>query len=74
MRTCAPERLQIQTARPMLLLAKLNAAGVVLLGEHAPAVLADYFGGVERALPTSAAARFSSGLSVLDYANRTSVI
>ncbi|AUG34221.1 Histidinol dehydrogenase [Candidatus Hodgkinia cicadicola] len=57
-RMCAPEHLQIQTARPMLVLAKLNAAGAVFLGKYTPAAVGD---------------RFSSGLSVLDYVKRTSV-
>ncbi len=72
MRVCAPEHLQIQTARPMLVLAKLNAAGAVFLGKYTPAAAADCVGGVNRA--TSAAVRFGSGLSVLDYVKRASVV
>ncbi|AUG33880.1 Histidinol dehydrogenase [Candidatus Hodgkinia cicadicola] len=72
-RTCAPEHLQIQTAQPMLVLAKLNAAGAVFLGKYTPVAIGDYVGGANHTLPTNAAARFSSGLSVLDYVKRTSV-
>ncbi|ATW06165.1 Histidinol dehydrogenase [Candidatus Hodgkinia cicadicola] len=72
-RTCAPEHLQIQTARPMLMLAKLRAAGAMFLGKHTPVAVGDYVGGANHILPTNAAARFSSGLSVLDYVKRTSV-
>ncbi|XXN13603.1 MAG: histidinol dehydrogenase [Candidatus Hodgkinia cicadicola] len=71
--TCAPEHLQIQTARPMLMLSKFGAAGAVFLGKHTPVVIGDYVGGANHTLPTNSAARFSSGLSVLDYVKRTSV-
>ncbi|AUI38841.1 Histidinol dehydrogenase [Candidatus Hodgkinia cicadicola] len=67
-RACAPKHLQIQTARPMLLLAKLNAAGAVFLGKYTPVAIGDCV-----ALPMNAAVRFSLGLSVLDYVKRTSV-
>ncbi len=62
---CAPTHLQIQTARPMLMLAKLSAAGAVFLGRHTPAAVGDYVGGVNCA--------FSSSLSVLDCVKRASV-
>lgn len=73
MKACAPEHLQIQTARPMLVLSKLNAAGAVFLGKHTPVAIGDYVGGANHTLPTNSAARFSSGLSVLDFVKRTSV-
>ncbi|ATW06040.1 Histidinol dehydrogenase [Candidatus Hodgkinia cicadicola] len=73
-RACAPEHLQIQTARPMFMLAKLSAAGAVLLGKHTPAAVGDYVGEVNHALPANAAARFGSGLSVLDYVKKASVV
>ncbi|AUG33748.1 Histidinol dehydrogenase [Candidatus Hodgkinia cicadicola] len=72
-RACAPERLQIQTARPMLLLAKLNAADAVFLGKCTPLVIGDCVGAHDCVLSMNAAARFSLGLSALDYVKRTSV-
>ncbi|AUG91403.1 Histidinol dehydrogenase [Candidatus Hodgkinia cicadicola] len=72
-RACAPEHLQIQTAWPMLMLSKLRAASAVFLGKHTPVAIGDYVGGANHTLPTNSAARFSSGLSVLDYVKRASV-
>lgn len=63
----------MQTARPMLMLSKFGAAGAVFLGKHTPVAIGDYVGGANHTLPTNAAARFSSGLSVLDYVKRVSV-
>ncbi|XXN13761.1 MAG: histidinol dehydrogenase [Candidatus Hodgkinia cicadicola] len=73
--TCSPEHLQIQTAKPMLMFAKLklNSAGAVFLGKHTPVAIGDYVGGTNHTLPTTSTARFSSGLSVLDYVRRTLV-
>ncbi|AHL31002.1 MAG: Histidinol dehydrogenase [Candidatus Hodgkinia cicadicola] len=73
-RACTPERLQIQTAWPMLMLSKLRAAGAVFLGKHTPVAVGDYVGGANHTLVANPAARFSSGLSVLDYVKRASVI
>ncbi len=73
-RMCAPAHLQIQTARPMLILAKLNAAGVVFLGGHTPVAVGECVGEANHILPTNAVARFSPGLSVLDYVNRACVV
>ncbi len=74
MYTSAPEHLQIQTVRPMLTLAKLGAMAAAFLGKHTPVAIGDYVAGANHTLPTNAAARFSSGLSVLDYVKRVSVI
>ncbi|XXN19728.1 MAG: histidinol dehydrogenase [Candidatus Hodgkinia cicadicola] len=72
-RLCAPEHLQIQTARPARLLLKINSAGAIFLGKYTPVPIGDYIGGTNHTLPTNGAAKFSSGLSVLDYMKKTSV-
>ncbi|XXM93293.1 MAG: histidinol dehydrogenase [Candidatus Hodgkinia cicadicola] len=73
MQIFAPEHLQIQTARPMRMLAKLGAAGAVFVGKYTPVTIGDYAGGTNHVLPTNTTARFSSGLSVLDYVKRTAI-
>jgi histidinol dehydrogenase len=55
-------------------LGKLTNAGAVFLGRHTPEVIGDYVGGSNHVLPTARSARFSSGLSVLDFMKRTSVL
>ena len=69
----APEHLQICTADPEALLAQIRHAGAVFLGAHTPEVIGDYVGGPNHVLPTAGSARFSSGLSVLDFMKRTTV-
>ena len=54
--------------------ARLRNAGAVFLGRHTPEVIGDYVGGSNHVLPTARSARFSSGLSVLDFVKRTSVL
>jgi histidinol dehydrogenase len=55
-------------------LARIRNAGAVFLGRHTPEVIGDYVGGSNHVLPTARSARFSSGLSVLDFMKRTSVL
>ncbi|MBA1141698.1 histidinol dehydrogenase [Mesorhizobium neociceri] len=55
-------------------LAKMRNAGAVFLGRHTPEVIGDYVGGSNHVLPTARSARFSSGLSVLDFVKRTSIL
>ena len=55
-------------------LGKMRNAGAVFLGRHTPEVIGDYVGGSNHVLPTARSARFSSGLSVLDFMKRTSVL
>ncbi|RUX04978.1 histidinol dehydrogenase [Mesorhizobium sp. M8A.F.Ca.ET.173.01.1.1] len=55
-------------------LAKMRNAGAVFLGRHTPEAIGDYVGGSNHVLPTARSARFSSGLSVLDFVKRTSVM
>src|SRR5690606_21621365 len=70
----APEHLEIATADPEALFAQIRHAGAVFLGRHTPEVIGDYVGGTNHVLPTARSARFSSGLSVLDFLKRTSVL
>jgi histidinol dehydrogenase len=55
-------------------LSRMRNAGAVFLGRHTPEVIGDYVGGSNHVLPTARSARFSSGLSVLDFMKRTSVL
>ena len=70
----APEHLEIATADPESLLAKVRHAGAIFLGRHTPEAMGDYIAGPNHVLPTSRAARFSSGLSVLDFVKRTTLL
>ena len=54
--------------------ARMRNAGAVFLGRHTPEVIGDYVGGSNHVLPTARSARFSSGLSVLDFMKRTSLL
>lgn len=53
---------------------RMRNAGAVFIGRHTPEVIGDYVGGSNHVLPTARTARFSSGLSVLDFVKRTSVL
>ncbi|UGY10706.1 histidinol dehydrogenase [Phyllobacterium pellucidum] len=70
----AAEHLEIATAEPEKLLAGVRNAGAIFVGRHTPEVIGDYVGGSNHVLPTARSARFSSGLSVLDYMKRTSIL
>ena len=70
----APEHLEIATAEPAILLAKVRHAGAIFLGRHTPEAMGDYIAGPNHVLPTSRSARFSSGLSVLDFMKRTTLL
>jgi histidinol dehydrogenase len=70
----APEHLEIATADPELLLAKVRHAGAIFLGRYTPEAMGDYIAGPNHVLPTSRTARFSSGLSVLDFMKRTTLL
>ena len=70
----APEHLEIATADPAALLAKVRHAGAIFLGRHTPEAMGDYIAGPNHVLPTSRSARFSSGLSVLDFMKRTTLL
>lgn len=66
----APEHLQICTDDPERLIEKINNAGSIFLGRWTPEALGDYVTGTNHVLPTNRSARFSSGLSVLDFMKR----
>lgn len=70
----AAEHLEIATADAEALAGRIRNAGAIFLGRHTPEVIGDYVGGSNHVLPTARSARFSSGLSVLDYVKRTSVL
>jgi histidinol dehydrogenase len=70
----AAEHLEIMTADPESLSAKIRNAGAIFLGPHTPEAIGDYVGGSNHVLPTARSARFSSGLGVLDFMKRTSIL
>lgn len=69
----APEHLELCVADPEALLAQIKHAGAVFLGAWTPEAIGDYVGGPNHVLPTARSARFSSGLSVLDFMKRTTL-
>ncbi len=70
----APEHVELAVADPETLVDLIHHAGAIFLGRWTPETLGDYVGGPSHVLPTSGAARFSSGLSVLDFMKRTSIL
>jgi histidinol dehydrogenase len=70
----APEHLEIIAREPEGLADKVLNAGAIFLGGHTPEAIGDYVGGSNHVLPTARSARFSSGLGVLDFMKRTSVL
>jgi histidinol dehydrogenase len=70
----APEHVEFALDEPEALADRVRHAGAIFLGRYAPEAIGDYVAGSNHVLPTSRAARFSSGLSVLDFLKRTSII
>jgi histidinol dehydrogenase len=70
----AAEHLEIMTAAPEALAERIRNAGAIFLGGHTPEAIGDYVGGSNHVLPTARSARFSSGLGVLDFMKRTSIL
>jgi len=70
----APEHVEIAAANPERLAAKIRNAGAIFLGPHTPEAIGDYVAGSNHVLPTARSARFSSGLGVLDFMKRTSLL
>src|SRR5579883_1299706 len=70
----APEHMELAVARPEALMARIHNAGAIFLGRHTPEAIGDYVGGPNHVLPTARSARFASGLGVLDFMRRTSVL
>ncbi|MBK5932598.1 histidinol dehydrogenase [Rhodovulum imhoffii] len=69
----APEHLELCVADPEALAEKTRHAGAIFLGQWTPEAIGDYVGGPNHVLPTARSARFSSGLSVLDFMKRTTL-
>ena len=69
----APEHLELCVADPMMLSQKIRHAGAIFLGGWTPEAVGDYIGGPNHVLPTARSARFSSGLSVMDFIKRTTL-
>lgn len=69
----APEHVELAVADPDAIARDIRHSGAIFLGRWAPEALGDYVTGSNHVLPTSGAARFASGLSVLDFMKRTSV-
>lgn len=69
----APEHLELCTADPEALSQQITHAGAIFLGAYTPEAIGDYIGGPNHVLPTARSARFSSGLSVLDFMKRTTL-
>ena len=70
----APEHLELAVAEPEALAAKVRNAGAIFLGRLTPEAIGDYVAGPNHVLPTARSARFSSGLSVLDFLKRTNLM
>ncbi len=70
----APEHLEIVAVDAEALGARVRNAGAIFLGGHTPEAIGDYVGGSNHVLPTARSARFSSGLGVLDFMKRTSIL
>jgi histidinol dehydrogenase len=70
----APEHVEFAVANPERLANQVRHAGAIFLGRHTPEAVGDYVAGSNHVLPTSGAARFSSGLSIADFLKRTSVL
>jgi histidinol dehydrogenase len=69
----APEHLELCVANPGALADNITHAGAIFLGAWTPEAIGDYVGGPNHVLPTARSARFSSGLSVLDFLKRTTI-
>ena len=70
----APEHLEIMSEDAESLAARVHNAGAIFIGGHTPEAIGDYVGGSNHVLPTARSARFSSGLGVLDFMKRTSIL
>lgn len=70
----APEHLEIAAEDPERFVARIRNAGAIFIGAHTPEAIGDYVAGSNHVLPTARSARFSSGLGVLDFMKRTSLL
>jgi len=70
----APEHLEIASAEAERLAERIRNAGAIFIGAYTPEAIGDYVAGSNHVLPTARSARFSSGLGVLDFMKRTSIL
>lgn len=70
----APEHLELAIDEPQALAARVRHAGAIFLGRHTPEAIGDYVAGPNHVLPTAGAARFASGLNLLDFMKRTTLV
>ncbi len=70
----APEHLELAIADPHALAKAVRHAGAIFLGRHTPEAIGDYVAGPNHVLPTAGAARFASGLNLLDFMKRTTLV
>ena len=70
----APEHLEIAAENAERLVVRIRNAGAIFIGPHTPEAIGDYVAGSNHVLPTARSARFSSGLGVLDFMKRTSIL
>lgn len=70
----ASEHVELAVAEPEALWPRIREAGAIFLGHHTPEAIGDYVGGSNHVLPTARTARFASGLGVLDFMKRTSLL
>ncbi|MGE0259500.1 MAG: histidinol dehydrogenase [Alphaproteobacteria bacterium] len=70
----APEHLEIAVEDPDRIARRVRHAGAIFLGRHTPEAIGDYVAGPNHVLPTARSARFASGLGVLDFMKRTTLV
>ena len=70
----APEHLELAVEDPDAIAARVRHAGAIFLGRHTPEAIGDYVAGPNHVLPTARSARFASGLGVLDFMKRTTLV
>lgn len=70
----ASEHVELAIDNPESLVPAIRHAGAIFLGHHTPEAIGDYVGGSNHVLPTARSARFASGLGVLDFVKRTSIL
>ncbi len=70
----ASEHVELAIDEPHTILDSIRHAGAIFLGHHTPEAIGDYVGGSNHVLPTARSARFASGLGVLDFVKRTSIL
>jgi len=70
----ASEHVELALDDPQSVLPAIRHAGAIFLGHHTPEAIGDYVGGSNHVLPTARSARFASGLGVLDFMKRTSIL